>query len=411
VGGAWAIGLPGLYRVDPSDGARRVATPLDQGRGSALALDANGILHIAGATGLRQFGVSSQALMREVAHYDPLVQAGFAAGLDTRTSALAYSTFLSGESTDVPVAVAADSEGRPIIGGYTWSKSFPLGQALQGYFSRGGFSGFVTRLNADGSGVAGLSTFAGDTRPFSVRGVAAGEDGNVYFAGHTVTDVADGADAFLVKLEPDGRTTDLRLDAVLNDASRTAAAVAPGSLVSLVGDSFRDDARVFFDEFEAPVLYRNWREMLVRVPEGLGAVTAVRVHWEGVETQSVVMPVAPAAPGIYTVDRLGYDAALAWNQDGSRNGRDNPAATGSVITIAVNGLREGVPFTVHPNAYSFPPHPLEVVSVTRERPEGFKADVDLVRVRLPGRMPDYGPMHLYIVSGGEVSRTVPLYAR
>jgi photosystem II stability/assembly factor-like uncharacterized protein len=408
-GNIWAAGGR-LYKFDRFGTPQGIVPALDQGIGFAITVDRSGLLHITGRTQSRNFPVTSRALITEVPHFDPPVSTGFVAGIDPRTSTIVYSTFLSGESTDSPYALAVDALGRPVVAGETWSKAFPLRESLQGNFSAE-TSGFITRLTPDGSALAGLSTFVGDDRRFTVRGVVAGDDGSIYFAGHTLLSRSDIAiDAFLAKIEPQPPTTDLRLDAVLNAASRTASAVAPGSLVSLPGDNFRDDARAFFDEIEAGIVHRNWRELLVRVPEGIGEVVTVRVASEGAESQRIVMPTVRVAPGIYTVDRLGYDLALAWNEDGSRNGRDNPAVVGSVVTIAVNGLRDDIPFTVHANTYSFPPNPLEVLSVQRGQPEELDGDTHLVRVRLPSRMPDYGPMMLYIVSDGLVSRSVPLYA-
>jgi uncharacterized protein (TIGR03437 family) len=49
------------------------------------------------------------------------------------------------------------------------------------------------------------------------------------------------------------------------------------------------------------------------------------------------LPVAPAVPGIFTIDSSGNGQAAVFNQDGTINSPSNPARKGSVIVIYATG--------------------------------------------------------------------------
>ena len=53
---------------------------------------------------------------------------------------------------------------------------------------------------------------------------------------------------------------------------------------------------------------------------------------------SVTVPVAEAAPAIYTLSGLGHGQAAAVNQDGVLNGLENPALPGQLITLFGTGI-------------------------------------------------------------------------
>jgi hypothetical protein len=377
-GSTWAGGNS-LFRVDRTGDGERVATELD--RGTILAMTfAGGRLHLAGNTNYREYPVTSGALVREVPHFRPVVGIGFVAAFNTKTNAIEYSTLLGGEESDAAHALAVDADGSVVVGGGTASRSFPLRESIQGNFSPS--TGFLTRLSR--SGELDLSTFVGDERPFRVRGVALDESGGIYFAGHTLTlDTFFGVDAFLVKVVPVASPTPLRLDAVLNAASRTAGPVTSGAALSITGAGFGDDVGVYFDDVEAPVVRRTDRELLVTAPVLQGDVTAVHLESGDATAGPLVMPIAEAAPGIYTVDALGYDFAIAWNAYGSRNPRERPAPPGSELTLAVNGLHDGIPVQVQVRTY-------------------FSRN-------LPLRPSDNGRLLLTVSQSGETSREVPIH--
>jgi uncharacterized protein (TIGR03437 family) len=56
-----------------------------------------------------------------------------------------------------------------------------------------------------------------------------------------------------------------------------------------------------------------------------------------VQSNSILVPVAPASPGIFTLNGSGRGQAIAHNQDGTLNGVGNAAKRDSVIVFLVTG--------------------------------------------------------------------------
>jgi uncharacterized protein (TIGR03437 family) len=54
-------------------------------------------------------------------------------------------------------------------------------------------------------------------------------------------------------------------------------------------------------------------------------------------SNTVLVPVAAASPGLFSVDQSGRGQGLILNEDGSRNGPDHPARPGEKFTIFVTG--------------------------------------------------------------------------
>jgi uncharacterized protein (TIGR03437 family) len=52
----------------------------------------------------------------------------------------------------------------------------------------------------------------------------------------------------------------------------------------------------------------------------------------------VLVPAAPASPGLYSVDGSGFNQGYILNSDGTMNSPSNPAAPGSAITILATGF-------------------------------------------------------------------------
>jgi uncharacterized protein (TIGR03437 family) len=69
--------------------------------------------------------------------------------------------------------------------------------------------------------------------------------------------------------------------------------------------------------------------------------TTVQVEYNGQLSNRVVVPVAPTAPGVFTLDSSGQGAIL--NQDWRVNGVSAPAASGSVVTIFATGAGQTIP--------------------------------------------------------------------
>ncbi|MBZ5617453.1 MAG: IPT/TIG domain-containing protein [Acidobacteriia bacterium] len=125
------------------------------------------------------------------------------------------------------------------------------------------------------------------------------------------------------------------LNAVLNAASRSGGAIAPGELVIASGVGFSPDALVIFDGASVVPVSRSGTDLLA--PSTLSGVATVQVTSGGVSTNSLTVPVVDAAPAIFTNQSSSVPGGIR-NADGTLNSPGNPAARGSVITILGTGL-------------------------------------------------------------------------
>lgn len=121
-----------------------------------------------------------------------------------------------------------------------------------------------------------------------------------------------------------------RVTAVQNGASFQTGPVARGEIVTLRGENLAG-ASVTFDGRPARILFTNADQINLQVPRDLAGPTAqLVVTAGGVASAPTTVPVAAAAPGIFT-------PGIA-NQDGTVNGPANPASAGSWISIFGTGL-------------------------------------------------------------------------
>lgn len=149
---------------------------------------------------------------------------------------------------------------------------------------------------------------------------------------------------------------------VVNAASLTGGAVAPGELISIFGSNFGppgldvaapqnnvipdalNNVHVYFGSghAEGRITARTPNQINVFVPYGLagGTSTQITVDVDTVLSQPVTVPVASSAFGLSTADGSGSGQGAILNQDGSYNSASNPAAPGSVVTLF--GTGEGV---------------------------------------------------------------------
>ena len=143
---------------------------------------------------------------------------------------------------------------------------------------------------------------------------------------------------------------------VVNAATFQPTAVVPGEIVSIFGSrlgpregvAFTLDPEtrrlpetlsgvaVTFDGVAAPLFYVSERQINLQAPfELAGKTTArLRVTVEGLDPGDLVVEVAEAAPGLFTLDGT---RAAALNQDFTLNGPDNPAAAGTVLQFFLTG--------------------------------------------------------------------------
>jgi uncharacterized protein (TIGR03437 family) len=164
---------------------------------------------------------------------------------------------------------------------------------------------------------------------------------------------------------------------VTNAASYAPGPVAPGELISIFGlhmgpenytsatrpvldESGRlptelDDVQVTFDGVPAPLFYVSAVQINLQVPyevEGRAA-TAVVVSYEDRSSESIDLPVAPSAPGVFLPGGI-------LNQDGSPNSQEHPEARGRAVVIFATG--QGAVSPPLPTGQIAPASPLSGVS-------------------------------------------------
>lgn len=152
---------------------------------------------------------------------------------------------------------------------------------------------------------------------------------------------------------------------IVNAASYQSGAVAPGEIITIFGlmvlpvklKTFEFEApgllarelagvRVLFDGVPAPILSIADRDIIsgqiscivpYRVAERSFTFVEVEIKRDNVRSHAIRVPVAEAAPGIFTVRSTGRDQGAILNQDASLNSASAPAGIGSVVSIYATG--------------------------------------------------------------------------
>jgi uncharacterized protein (TIGR03437 family) len=106
-----------------------------------------------------------------------------------------------------------------------------------------------------------------------------------------------------------------------------------------------------------PLIYSSATQVAAVVPDSVASGTAqVAVTYQGQTSASFPVPVAPAAPGIFTVNSTGQGRAASIDQNGLIN---TPAHGGDVITLFATGIGQATSaVTIH--GYNLPMSPISV---------------------------------------------------
>jgi hypothetical protein len=158
-----------------------------------IAVDANGNAYVAGSTQSPDFPTRAGSFRRTGAanNFGDV----FVSKLNAAGTALVYSTFVGGSDFEFGRRLAIDGSGNAYVTGQTKSSNFPT---TAGAFDRtlnippncprcttDNTDGFVTKLNASGSGLL-YSTYLGGTEYDSPRGIAV-NGSNAYVTGETLS--------------------------------------------------------------------------------------------------------------------------------------------------------------------------------------------------------------------------------
>ena len=162
-------------------------TQIDLGFG--IAVDGSGNAYVTGST---------QSLATSFPLHNPLqgtfkgTQDAFVTEINAAGSALVYSTYLGGSTTQTGTGIAVDSSGNAYVTGETNSSDFPTSGATQTTIG-GGTDAFVSEI-ASGGGSLAFSTFLGGSQPEnSSSGAAIGAiavdsaGAKIYVAGDTAS--------------------------------------------------------------------------------------------------------------------------------------------------------------------------------------------------------------------------------
>jgi hypothetical protein len=153
---------------------------------SAIAIDANNQVYIAGSTTSTDFSLAGNSPQTSnggerdafVAKINPT---------ESGSAFLAYSTYIGGASLDVATGVAVDPSGAIYVAGYTTSDNLPGTSAGLQPANRGGWDGFLVKLDPSSSSGEGLryATYLGSGSTDMASAIAVDQNGVAYVAGNT----------------------------------------------------------------------------------------------------------------------------------------------------------------------------------------------------------------------------------
>jgi hypothetical protein len=181
--------------------------------GKGIAVDGSGNAYITGETWSTDFPTTTGA-------YDTTYNGDtdvFVSKLNPSGTALVYSTYLGGGSSDIGKGIAVDGSGNAYLTGYTDSSTdFPTTPGAFNTSYNGYQDVFVTKLNASGTALV-YSTYLGGSIDDVGYGIALDLAGNAYITGVTystdfpttlgafdTTKYAPSLGAFVIKLNASG---------------------------------------------------------------------------------------------------------------------------------------------------------------------------------------------------------------
>ena len=181
-----------------------------------------------------------------------------------------------------------------------------------------------------------------------------------------------------------GGSSKPQVTGITNAASFAEGAIAPGELVAIFGadlgpavaagpqvgsnghlSTVLSHTKVYFGGVSAPLLYASANQVGAVVPFGIsGSNVLVQVQNGGSFSKSVSVPVAAAAPAVYSKDGSGGELGALINQDGNPNSFNDPAPRGSVITMWATGIGQLNPAAQDGQIVNTVPYPSAQLPVT-----------------------------------------------
>lgn len=433
-------GYQHIVKIDPTGTRLIFATYLNgtyAAMPSAIAVNADGSIIVAGSTNSPDYPTTPTAYQPEysanpaftfepVANEDPPAASGYITKLNASGSSLIWSTLLGGSSTNPALgdsisSMGFDSAGNILLAGRASSVDFP-GLWATPVASRptAGGEGFVARLSPDGTTLSPTELIPGSV---NANAIAVRSDGSAIAVTYGSTFVSGIADYQLatVSLSTVGRV------AAIADTADNAkiVSVAPGQLLTLYGTNLATanvtGIKVTFNGIAAPILYSSSIQINVQVPYEIAGQTQVTMQ---VASQLVTPPVAESyilavverQPSVFlSPSQPLFDMSacngrivsglqpLALNADGTLNTCAHPAASGSTVTIFLNGLGATTPSQATGTVSSS----LESVSPAATLVPGPQAAASVVSTAtLPGSIDSVAQVQIQVSSTSAVS--IPL---
>jgi uncharacterized repeat protein (TIGR01451 family) len=144
----------------------------------AIAVDASGSAYVAGDTSSTDFNTVGPIEGDEAFTFED----AFVSKLNATGSALVYSTYLGGNSSDFANGIAVDADGAAYVTGSTQSTDFNTVAPIEGDEASG--DAFVFKLDASGSSLV-YSTYLGGNLSDAASGIAVDANGAAYVTGAT----------------------------------------------------------------------------------------------------------------------------------------------------------------------------------------------------------------------------------
>lgn len=167
--GAYQTTIPALSscfltKMTP-DGADLVYSTFVGGAGgdnflTDIAVDSQKCMYATGMTTSQSFPVTSGAFQGINPSVDPYDSTAFVLKLEQDGSTLGYSSYLGGNTTDYGECITLDLQSNAYITGYTHSNTFPITAGAFQTTMPGLRTGFVSKVNAQGTTLA-YSTYLG----------------------------------------------------------------------------------------------------------------------------------------------------------------------------------------------------------------------------------------------------------
>jgi len=173
-----------ITKINPAGSALVYSTYISGSGGDnaySMALDSSGSAYVTGLTYSTDFPVVNPIQVSNAGGQDAFVTKVNPAG-----SALVWSTYLGGGSSDFGFGIAIDATGSAYITGGTASTDFPMINPIQGAFGGGFDDAFITKINPAGSAFA-YSTYIGGTADDEGHDIAVDGVDNAYVTGITAS--------------------------------------------------------------------------------------------------------------------------------------------------------------------------------------------------------------------------------